>query len=594
MALSEPVAMTTPPAVPVSICTPVERAVASENGLVPPRMDGFTMPPRIRDLGPGALALPPLRVTVTVWPDTDTVPVPVMFPKLVNVAPDTSKNAGNVTMTLPSLGSDDAVVKLTYALVGAWGRSTAGVTFVEVRAPVAMVTAAAVPWSMSVPSLSVVESANVPVAPVVAGLTMPLSTTVLAPAALAVPSLLRVMVTVWPDTDAVAVPSIPVALAKAAPLTSKPAGKVTRTLPSAGMGLAEVKATVTFGVSCGSSVAGVTEVDDSAPGVSVTPDAVPVSMAVPPAVFTATPSVPLAPLTPGFATPMRVTVFAPAAGAVPAWSSSSSTVWATLSMVAAPTPFPAKPVVSSALLAPVTPCRSKVVGKVNSSCPSFVMACCSVKLMATLVDAPATRLAGVYEFAMRGQGGVVGHTMLAVAAYPLSCSCRPGPAFAQPTMEMAFVSVCTTVGLVMPPVSVMPSPAVPGAMLLPLLPRCTVTIWPLTLVVAVAPTPKPLRVAPVTPETSNPAGNVISKYSPGSDPAPCEPPVQVNVNAALPVASVAPAGVPGSVVAVPVRPKAADAPSPSRATSAKAASAATRRKMEANAGEFTRGTSVEV
>ncbi len=111
--------------------------------------------------------------------------------------------------------------------------------------------------------------------PETVGFLIPPSTTVPdAPPASVLPPV-RVIVTTWPATDTVAVPSsVPPTLPKVAPLTSNPAGKVTSILPSFSTAFVVVNETVALPVAPATNEAGSTFVPVSAPGAPPLPSVI--------------------------------------------------------------------------------------------------------------------------------------------------------------------------------------------------------------------------------------------------------------------------------------------------------------------------------
>src|SRR5258705_10557291 len=97
--------MVTRGAVAVSMTPPVEVVVASEKVPVVPGVAGFWIPPSVMVALP-AKVTPPLRVTVTVWPLTPTLKVPLGPDAPKKLAPDTSKPAGKADGRRPLLGRE--------------------------------------------------------------------------------------------------------------------------------------------------------------------------------------------------------------------------------------------------------------------------------------------------------------------------------------------------------------------------------------------------------------------------------------------------------------------------------------------------------
>ena len=110
---------------------------------------------------PAPIAVPPVLVKITVFPDTVVVIVPFhAAPPAIEHAPPAAavavksqlaaKLGAKVIFTTPFVGIALDVVKLTVAVPVAPATKVAGVTLVELKAPTVMVlVATAVSWSIA-------------------------------------------------------------------------------------------------------------------------------------------------------------------------------------------------------------------------------------------------------------------------------------------------------------------------------------------------------------------------------------------------------------------------------------------------------------
>src|SRR6185436_14403860 len=95
--------ITTPGAAAASIVAPPATVVSIAKVPVVPATPGFLIPSSMKETVP-AKTEPPLRVRVTVWPETEIAYEPSGAKALRNVAPETSKPVGKVILNPPSPG----------------------------------------------------------------------------------------------------------------------------------------------------------------------------------------------------------------------------------------------------------------------------------------------------------------------------------------------------------------------------------------------------------------------------------------------------------------------------------------------------------
>ena len=212
------------------------------------------------------------KFTVSTCPETLAVNVPVILAALeAELAPTPVRTNpdGKVTWISPLTGIAFVFVKPIVTLPVTLTEELAGVTLGLVKLPAVIVTAATdVFSSIFVLLVSVVLIWKVPDKPEIVGFVILLKTKLFALDADCVPPL-RVNVTIWPETEALKLPSRFVKLLAAVLPMLNPEGNVTTILPSKGIALDVVNETVAFPSAPATNETGVTLVDERAPAVMV-------------------------------------------------------------------------------------------------------------------------------------------------------------------------------------------------------------------------------------------------------------------------------------------------------------------------------------